>query len=583
MTIDTLPPAPSRQDPDNFAAKADTFVAALPPLVVQINAESAIMLGYAESAEADAATASAKATEAAASELAAANSASEAAASFSEFDSRWLGWYATDPTTNNQGGALVEGVLYYNTGSHLIRIFNGLIWQNALGSTVGEFSIFRQEFTATAGQTTFSLANRFEVGTNNLMVYQAGLRLGNSGYTEVDDHTVTLATPATLGQKVLFEIGVVSSAGATAATMVSLGPVVGMTSTNVQDGITELQTSKANSVDPVFSGTPSFGDAKIGVVSNTGPTIRPTLLLDFANGKRMDSRVVFARSTTATRVNSKGQLELVDINVPRFVHDPITLVCQGLLLEKASTNLLLNSVLAGTNLATQSVTTTAQQYTLSFYGTGTVTMSGAATGTLVGSGDYPTRSSITVTATAGSVTLTVSGSVKYANFEAGTVPTTFIPTAGSTVNRAAETFTMPTNGWYRGDEGTLVTHAAIAELPTANTDLWQLISTDTTSNMSLRYSSAIPGRRYIYNNNSVSQISSNIIATSVNTMYYDAIAYKTNDAAFANNTVVSTDTACNFPSSPVMTSLKLSYGLHKKLAFYPKRLADTTLALITQG
>ncbi|MFV3388434.1 hypothetical protein ACNFCJ_24020, partial [Pseudomonas sp. NY15364] len=77
---------------------------------------------------------------------------------------------------------------------------------------------------------------------------------------------------------------------------------------------------------------------------------------------------------------------------------------RGLLIEESRTNLLLNSA----TLATQSVTVTAVAHTLSFYGTGSVTLSGAATGTLTGTG-AGNRVSLTFTPTAGTLTLTVSG------------------------------------------------------------------------------------------------------------------------------------------------------------------------------
>lgn len=78
-----------------------------------------------------------------------------------------------------------------------------------------------------------------------------------------------------------------------------------------------------------------------------------------------------------------------------------------------------NILLATETLATQSVTTLAAQYTLSFTGTGSVTLSGASTGTLTGNGTD--RVSLTFTPTAGTLTLTVSGSVTKAQLELGAV------------------------------------------------------------------------------------------------------------------------------------------------------------------
>jgi hypothetical protein len=76
-----------------------------------------------------------------------------------------------------------------------------------------------------------------------------------------------------------------------------------------------------------------------------------------------------------------------------------------------------NWLLATETLSTQNVTVLAGQMVLSFYGTGTVTLSGASTaGPLVGTG-VANRVSLTFTPTAGTLTLTVSGSVTQAQLE----------------------------------------------------------------------------------------------------------------------------------------------------------------------
>lgn len=70
------------------------------------------------------------------------------------------------------------------------------------------------------------------------------------------------------------------------------------------------------------------------------PTIRPSLLLDFANGKQVDPRITFTRSSTATYFDAQGVLRTAASGVPRIDHDPVTGECKGLIPEEARTNLL---------------------------------------------------------------------------------------------------------------------------------------------------------------------------------------------------------------------------------------------------
>jgi len=91
-------------------------------------------------------------------------------------------------------------------------------------------------------------------------------------------------------------------------------------------------------------------------------------------------------------------------------------------------NLVLNSA----TLVTQNITVTANSYTLSMTGTGTITLSGTSTGTLVGSGAN-TVVSKTFTPTAGTLTLTPTSSCTTVQLELGTVFSGYTATTGSII------------------------------------------------------------------------------------------------------------------------------------------------------
>ena len=136
------------------------------------------------------------------------------------------------------------------------------------------------------------------------------------------------------------------------------------------------------------------------------------------------------RATTATRINSSGLIESVANNVPRL--DYTNGSCPSILVEPTRTNLVLNSA----TVATQTIASLAQVYTLSFYGTGTITLSGTHTATIVGTGT--TRKTYTFTAIVGALVLTVSGTCTNGQLEAGANATSYIPTVASTVTRNAD-------------------------------------------------------------------------------------------------------------------------------------------------
>lgn len=75
-------------------------------------------------------------------------------------------------------------------------------------------------------------------------------------------------------------------------------------------------------------------------LSNNFPTVSPTLNLNFAAAGRLDSRVTFTRSSTATYTNQIGLIQSAAVNEPRFDYDPSTLAARGLLIEEQRTNLV---------------------------------------------------------------------------------------------------------------------------------------------------------------------------------------------------------------------------------------------------
>ena len=79
-------------------------------------------------------------------------------------------------------------------------------------------------------------------------------------------------------------------------------------------------------------------------ISQNFPAISPTLNLNFARSKKLDPRITFTRTSSATRTNAQGLIEVVSADTPRFDHSynssTGSVNSLGLLIEESRTNLI---------------------------------------------------------------------------------------------------------------------------------------------------------------------------------------------------------------------------------------------------
>jgi hypothetical protein len=409
-------------------------------------------------------------------------------------------------------------------------------------------------------------------------------------------------------------------------------------------------------------------------LSNNFPVNSANLNQSFANARRVDPRVTFTRATTATFFNQLGVLTSANNDVPRIDFNPSTLVCNGLLIEEQRTNLCLQSQtfqttwsatrtiisvdaavapdstltgdkfiatsVAGSHLISQTISVTAQAYTLTCFakaseynfiqlnipdpgagGAGKVGSFNLSTGTLgvvqdagvtrtitsVGNGWY--RCSITFTVTgAGSsavgffVTNTdvraesftgndVNGIFIWgAQLEAGAFPTSYIPTTTTALTRNADAASMTGtdfSSWYNQTEGTFVVNFAI---PNATDSRSQLTAGDGTANerIIITNSSSLAGTAFRVVDGGSDQCDiSRSQSFANNATVKVAGAYKVNDFAISQNGgSVGTDTSGTLPT---VTTLfigtngvaQYSNSYISRIAYYPVRNADSQLQALT--
>lgn len=315
------------------------------------------------------------------------------------------------------------------------------------------------------------------------------------------------------------------------------------------------------------------------------PTGAPALDLNFLSGT-LDSRISFSRTSPATVINASGAIETSPANTPRFDFDPVTLTQRGLLIEEPRTNLLTTSLINGVPLVTQSVSVTAVPHTLSFYGTGTVTLSGASVATVVGTGVYPNRRTITFTPILGVLVCTVVGIVQFAQLEVGSFATSFIPTTASTVTRSADVATMTgTNfsSWYNQSEGAFVVNGS--RFSTADFSAIASANDGTITNEIYVGPAGSTASAYIRSTAGAGGDMTGA-AWANNTVGIAALAYQLNNAALSfNGAAAIPDTTVGIP-----TVNQLSIGLRtanylnghiRRIAYYNTRLPNAHLQTLT--
>jgi hypothetical protein len=146
----------------------------------------------------------ASASDSAASAVSAASSAASAAALLDNFDDRYLGSKAADPSVDNDGDPLQLGALYSNSTTGKMRVYTASGWIDASSASVATLAVFN--YTATAGQTSFSGADiasqtlSYTVGS--LFVTLNGIDLKNgTDYTATTGSSIVLTSGAVAGDE----------------------------------------------------------------------------------------------------------------------------------------------------------------------------------------------------------------------------------------------------------------------------------------------------------------------------------------------------------------------------------------------
>lgn len=204
------------------AASAATSATAAATSATSAAASVSSISGYATTASNSASAAATSASSAATSASSAATSATSAATSassslttYNTYKTYYLGSFASAPTLDNQGNALITGATYFNSGSSIMYVYSGSVWNPistasaysapTLGSTtIASGTTYANVSGLTINSTTIPTSKTLVVTTDKLSVHAATTSAELAGVISdetgsgalVFANTPTLVTPA---------------------------------------------------------------------------------------------------------------------------------------------------------------------------------------------------------------------------------------------------------------------------------------------------------------------------------------------------------------------------------------------------
>ena len=260
---------------------------------------------------------------------AAAASAAAAAASYDSFDDRYLGPFATAPTLDNDGNALITGAIYWNTVINVMYAWTGSAW----GSISSSAAIYRYRFTATGGETSKSGAD----DSSQTLAYTAGYEqvyLNGVLLVRGQDYTATTGTSIT---------------ALAALTVNDVLEIITFTPFSV---ITDIPQSVVDAKGDLVVGTAADTVGRLGVGTNgqylqadstagtglvwatvsgySAPTLGSTVINSGATVTTIAGLTLTAPTLTGT-VTASGDIVLSGTNGPGSVTDELMLLLMGAL------------------------------------------------------------------------------------------------------------------------------------------------------------------------------------------------------------------------------------------------------------
>src|SRR6056300_2749 len=160
-------------------------------------------------------------TNAATSETNAATSEANAAASYDNFDDRYLGAKSSDPSVDNDGDALIDGALYFDTTNNVMKVYD-------LGATT-----WRRTTPTTSEQTNINTVSANETNINTVSTNISSVNTVATNITDVIAVANDLAEAVSEVETVANDLNEATSEIDTVATNIANVDTVGNNISNV--------------------------------------------------------------------------------------------------------------------------------------------------------------------------------------------------------------------------------------------------------------------------------------------------------------------------------------------------------------
>jgi len=238
--------------------------------------------------------------------IASINTAATNLSDINAFANIYLGPQSSAPTVDPDGSALDLGDLYFDTVSNTMKVYSSGGWIAAGSAVNGTANRF--EYTATAGQTTFTGADSnsatlaYDAGF--IDVYLNGIKLANSDYTATTGTSVVIGTGAAVN-----DILMVVAFGTFSLSNFSINDANDVSTAGVADGQVLVYNTSASTFQP--------GNASSAEVYGFNKNASGQLIITTTNGgaDSIDSAtfdtfddVLFSASGFTFSVNNNGNL-----------------------------------------------------------------------------------------------------------------------------------------------------------------------------------------------------------------------------------------------------------------------------------